>query len=162
MWALSALPGVTVDSVTTDATVDDDSSRWKVARVEQKRAGEWTKVGKGSPILARAGRTVKLQAVLTGTGGATTVVPVAFDVPAKVLGPQGRLMVTGGAHLWSRNSWPRSVAQAEKYVATLVRNDQVSAELSLPGRRRSSTQTQVTDPTDKVVEGRRSVKVVIR
>ena len=162
VWALSAVPGVSIDSVTADSAVIDDASRWKVSRVEQYRAGEWTKVGKGSPVLARPGKPVKLQAVLKGSGGTTTTVPLVVDVPDEVMGSRGRLMVTGGSYMWSRNSWPRSVAQAEKYVATLVRNDQVSVELSMPGRRGSSTASQVSDPTDKVVEGRRAVKVVVR
>lgn len=162
VWALSSVPGVTVDRISTESAVGDDASRWAVERLEQYRAGEWTKVGKGSPILARAGRAVRLRAVLSGSDGATTTVPAMVDVPATASGSEGRLSVLGGSNVWSRHAWPRSVAEAEKFVATLVRNDQIAVELSLPGRRRDVTQSQVTEPTDKVVEGRKAVKVLVR
>ena len=162
VWALSSVSGVSIDTIETQSAVTDDSSRWQVAGVEQRRRSTWTTIGKGSPVLARADRPLKLRALLTGTGGATATAKVRMDIPASASGSMGRLMLVGGSQLWSRNSWPQSLAQAQKYVDTLVRNDEVSFQLSLQGRRRSVTQSQVSEPQEKVVDGRKTVRVFVR
>ncbi len=161
VYSLSVLPGVTIDDVTTDSEVVDDNSTWQVARLEQKVAGSWVKVGKGAPVLARAGSTPKLRAVLKADS-ATRTVPVEIKLPANASGSQGRLQVIGGNDTWSRHAYPRSVAEAKKYVDTLVRNDQVAVELSIYSEKRGTTRSATTAPLDKVVTGESHVKVIVK
>lgn len=161
VYSLSAIKGVTIDDVTMSSDVVDDNSTWQVARVEQYVGGQWTKAGKGAPIITKAGATLKLRAVLTGATGSRTV-PVSVKVPSTASGAIGRLNVTGGLYTWSRYAYPRSVAQAEKFVATMVRNDQVQFSLDLAQKRSSVSTSKVTQPLDKVVAGRKRVKLVVQ
>ncbi|MFC4785129.1 hypothetical protein ACT8ZV_11665 [Nocardioides sp. MAHUQ-72] len=161
VYSLSTLPGVTIDDVTMDSEVVDDNSTWQVARLEQKVGGSWVKVGKGSPVVAEAGSTPRLRAVLKSDSDTRTV-PVQVKLPAKAAGSQGRLQVIGGNDVWSRHAYPRSVAEAEKYADTLVRNDQVQVELFIFSEKRGTSRSATTDPLDKVVTGESHVKVIVR
>jgi hypothetical protein len=161
VYALSAIKGVTIDDVTMDSAVDDDNSTWTVSRLEQRVGGDWQKVGKGAPVVAKAGKTAVLRAVLTGASGSRTV-PVSMKIPDEAQGMVGRMQVLGGSYVWSNLQYPRSVAQAEKFVDTMVRNDEVQATMSFFKRRGEITTTKVTDPLDKVVDGRKRVKVIVK
>jgi len=161
VWSLSAVPGVTIDDVTMSSDVIDDSSTWEISKLEQRVGGTWVKAGKGAPVLARAGKAVPLRAVLT-SGSDTKIVPVSVTVPSSASGSEGRLAVIGGSNMWSRNAYPRSFAQAQKYVDTLVRNDQVEVLLSLYSRRHSINNEATSDPQDKVVDGHKQVKVLVK
>jgi hypothetical protein len=161
VWSLSAIPGVTIDDVTTDSDVVDDHSTFSVTGLEQRRAGTWVKVLKGEPVLARAGRTLALRAVLTSAAGTRTV-PVAVAIPANASGSMGRLNVTGGGSVWSRAAYPGSVAQAQRYVDTLVRNDQLQVGLELMTRRALIQKRSVTAAVDKVVRGHKTVQLFVR
>ncbi|MCW2791667.1 MAG: hypothetical protein JWO76_765 [Nocardioides sp.] len=161
VYSLSAVRGVTIDDVTMDSDVIDDNSTWEVSRVEQYVGGAWTKAGKGAPIVTEAGKTLRLRAVLTGATGTRTV-PVSLKVPEKASGSMGRLFVVGGSYTWSRLSYPNSVAQAEKYADTLVRNDQIQVSLDVAKRRSSLTASKVTQPLDKVVVGGKRVRVIVQ
>jgi hypothetical protein len=156
VYSLSAIKGVTIDDVTMDSAVDDDNSTWTVSRLEQRVGGDWQKVGKGAPVVAKAGKTAVLRAVLTGASGSRTV-PVSMKIPDEAQGMVGRMQVLGGSYVWSNLQYPRSVAQAEKFVDTMVRNDEVQATMSFFKRRGEITTTKVTDPLDKVVDGRKRV-----
>jgi hypothetical protein len=161
VWSLSSIPGVTVDDVTMSSDVSDDSSVWEVARLEQRVAGRWVKAGRGAPVMATAGKALPLRAVLT-SGSATRKVPVSVTVPANASGGEGRLYVTGGSNLWSRNAYPNSVKQAQKYADTMVRNDELQVDLALYSRRKGIRKSGTTDPQDKVVTGRKQVRVFVK
>ena len=161
VWVLSALEGVTVDTVSVDAAVDDDSSTWEVVAVQQRRSGEWVKVTRRQPALVRAGSTLKLRAVLEGPAGTRTV-PLQFAIPVRAAGSMGGVEVTGGS--WSE-SFPgdvNSVDEMETYVAKLTRNDAVEARMFLELGRRAYTKRVVSSPTEKVVVGQRRVSVLVR
>lgn len=161
VWSLSAIPGVTIDDIAMTSDVNDDSSTWEITKLEQRVGGAWVKAGKGAPVLARAGKAVPLRAVLT-SGSDTKTVPVSVTVPSSASGSEGRLAVIGGSNMWSRNAYPRSFAQAQKYVDTVVRNDQVEVVLSLYSRRHSINKEATSDPQDKVVGGHKQVKVLVK
>ena len=161
VYSLSVIKGVTIDDVSMNSQVIDDNSTWSIARVERLVAGTWVKAGKGAPIVTKAGKVLKLRAVLNGATGTRTV-PVSVKVPASAAGAIGRLNVVGGLYTWSRFSYPNSVKQAEKFVDTMVRNDQVQVTLDLAKRRSSVSTSSVSQPVDKVVMGRTHVKLVVR
>lgn len=161
VWVLSALQGVTIDSVDIASTVDDDNSTWKVSSVEQRRNGAWTKVTRRKPAIAPAGGTLKLRAVLEGAE-ATRTVPLRFEIPRRALGARGGIEVVGGASSWS---WPgevNSVEDMEDYVANLVRNDTVQAQMFLEMGRRGLNKQTASPAVDKVVVGHKRISVRVR
>jgi hypothetical protein len=161
VYFLSSFEGVTVDDVLVDAEVTDDSSTWRVVKVEQKQQGSWTTVSRRVPALATAGGTLRLRATLDGPGDDRIKVPVAVDVPKKV-NRRGRLEVVGGGWLWT-DIW--SAGDVDDIVKTLdgaVRNDAVAAILSFDSRRTSVTKRGESQPTDKVVNGRKRIDVRVR
>ena len=161
VWYLSLLPGVTVENVSMDSAVDENTSTWRVGSIEQKRDGRWAKVGKGKPVIAQAGKTVRVRAVLTGAGGASTRAPLSFDVPKKAAGRRAHLAVVGGAWTWSDGS-VGSVAQIEKMVEGMTRNDAVEGTLSIASGPRGIDKRDVSEPTAMVVNGQKGVEVRVR
>lgn len=160
VWYLSSLEGVTVDDVVVDSTVDDDSSTWRVKSVEQKVDGAWVTVSRRKAIIAGAGETLKVRALLHGTAGDLTV-PLMLDVPAKAAGKRGQLFVSGGAWTWTGGQ-VNSVEDIEKRISETVRNDAVAAQLWFEGPRRQTTSKTVSAPTDKVVYGNKFIRVKVR
>lgn len=161
VWSLSAIPGVTIDEVTTDSDVVDDHSTWNVSGLEQYRAGTWFRIGRGEPVFATAGRKLIMRAVLSSASGTVTV-PVGVTIPAGASGSFARLDVTGGGSVWSRSAYPRTVAQAKRFVTALVRNDQLQVQLDLVSRRGETRKTTLSTPQDKVVYGHKAVRVFVR
>jgi hypothetical protein len=161
VWALSSIKGVTIDDVTMDSDVVDDNSTWEVKRVEQRRAGEWLTINRRNPALARAGKELKVRAVLE-SGSDTRAVPLSVPVPGKAAGQRARLSVMGGNVLWSEDGYPRSLDQAQEFVENQVRNDQVVAELNAFGRRGMLRGTAEAPPQDRVVNGGKNVRVFVR
>ncbi|MGZ4497057.1 MAG: hypothetical protein ACXVWZ_06200 [Nocardioides sp.] len=162
VYSLSSLPGVGIDDVTLTSDVVGDASTWRIGAVQQHVGGQWVTVRGGHPALARAGHQLRLRALLTGAAGSRTV-PFALDVPAKAAGQKGRLELMSGAFTEPAGAHPTSVAQAQRYVATYLRNDQLGLRLDLGGR--DSAPIRVTGrsaPVDKVVYGARSVPVRVR
>ena len=159
VYALTRIEGVTVDSVTTESDVSDDSSSYRVRGVQQKRGGTWVPLGKGERAQAEAGKALALRAVLAGPEG-LSYVPLALKVPASASGMKGQLVVQGGGWLYGGGNIT-SVAKAEKVVGGMVRNDELQADLSLAKRRKSVERTTVVGPTDRVVSGMKRVRVVV-
>ncbi len=161
VWFLSAFEGVTVESVTIDGDVSDDSSMWRVARVEQRRDGEWVKVSRRIPAIAKAGRALNVRAVLESTGDAIRTVPLSLDIPDDA-GRRAMLSVEGGAWQWTNYYEATDVDDIADALADAVRNDAVSANLYLEGKRRMAMVSDHSEPTDKVVTGGKRVFVRIR
>ena len=161
VWSLSAIQGVTIDEVISDADVVSDNSTWRVRKVEQARKGEWHSVTRKTPALGKAGRNIRLRVALSGASGELWE-RVKVMVPTTASGTSGRLNVMGGGSMWSEDQYPSSVKQAERYAANLVRNDQVAIELALSGKRKETTSQTLSSPLEEVVYGRRSVGVVIK
>jgi hypothetical protein len=83
-------------------------------------------------------------------------------VPAEAGGSIGRLVVMGGLYTWSRYSHPSSIAQAERFARTMVRDDQVQVTPDIAKKRTELTNSLVTHPLAKVVSGNKRVKVVVQ
>jgi len=161
VWSLSSIPGVTIDDVTMDSQVSDDHSVWELSKLEQRVGGEWVKAGKGAPVIAKAGQALPMRAVLT-SGSATRTVPVTVNVPANASGGEGRIEFTGGAYMWSEDAYPRSIEQAERFAATMVRNDEVQVQLNLYSKRKQIQKSATSEPQDKVVTGHKHVRVFVK
>lgn len=162
MYALAGIPGITITGVTTDTTVSDDATAYRISALERKVHGEWTKVGRRDEIPVRAGSTLALRVVITA-GDESTTVPVVVKVPRRMAGESGALEVVGGQDL--EGLGPMStLAQAKAAVAKLVRNDQVQVVLSSVSRRgrTQSVSTRAVGPFDGVVSGQRSVQLLVR
>lgn len=160
VFALTRITGVSVDSVTSESVVSDESSTYRVRGVQQQRGGKWIPLGKGERAEARAGSTLALRAVLAGAEG-LTYVPLTMKVPASAAGMKGRLAVQGGGWMYSGGNIT-SVAKAEKVVADMIRNDEVEVVLTLAKRRKHVERTKVVGPADRVVFGSKRVSVVVR
>ncbi|NYD41931.1 hypothetical protein [Nocardioides panaciterrulae] len=160
VYSLSAIHGLRIDTVTARSDVSTDNSTWRVAGLQQRLGDRWVKVGKGSPVEARAGATVALRVLLTGDTGRRTA-PLAVAIPAAAGGSTGRLDVTGGNDLGAAIDSPTTLAQAKRLVATLVRNDQLAVSLRLGGDH-PVTRSSLGAPLDKVVGGHQGVPVRVR
>jgi hypothetical protein len=96
------------------------------------------------------------------SGSDTRAVPLTVPVPGKAAGQRARLSVMGGNALWSEDGYPRSLEQAQEFVENQVRNDQVVAELNAFGRRGMLRETAEAAPQDRVVNGGKNVRVLVR
>jgi hypothetical protein len=168
-WMIGRVPGVTITDIDVASEVTPDSSTFELTRIEQRRGGSWTRVGgKSSPVIAKAGRALRMRAVLSD-GTNTKVVPFGADIPAKSLGSVGRMYVSGGDtsdfFLFEDEEFffdsPNSLAAIEKMLASQVRNDQLSIFLALEGRRSVKIVRSQSEPQEKVVDGAKRVRVIV-
>ena len=162
VYALARIPGVTIDSVSTDATVQDDATSYRITALQRKVDGVWTNLSRRQAIPVRAGATLTLRAVLSGAIDDTTV-PVSVRIPRRMAGADGFLEVTGGQYLGGLGRMA-TLEQAQKAVASLVRNDELKVTLiSLTKRGRGEqVGSRVLGPVDGVVAGSRSAQLVVR
>jgi len=160
VYALTRIDGVTIDSVTSESVISDDSDSYRVRGVQQQRGGTWVPLGKGEVARAKAGKTLSLRAVLAGPDGLTDI-PLSMKVPAYAVSMKGRLMVQGGGWMYSGGNIT-SVAKAEKVVEGMVRNDEVQVDLALSKRRKQVEKSKVIGPADRVVFGAKRVRVVVK
>jgi hypothetical protein len=178
VYSLSAVPGVTINSVDVTSDVNDETGTWKVSSVEQRRAGGWQKLSRKAPALVRAGKTLRLRTVLKGPAGSKTV-PVSFKVPRRAKKNIALLSVAGGNDLYN-DGWVRSVNEAEKMLGSAVRNDQLRVQFGTPNRigydgydededisfgrqrRYSFVKSRLLGPLDQVINGGRMIQVVVR
>jgi hypothetical protein len=161
VFALSTIRGVKVDSVKMNSVIEDDSSTWAIARVEQRRAGAWRVVNGRHPAVGRAGRELKLRAVLV-SGRATTTAPVSLAIPRRAAGAEAELFVLGGAAAFSEDAFPASIAQAKRFVRNHVRNDQVLVELNAFGPRGEVRRVSESPAQEKVVTGEKFLPALIK
>jgi hypothetical protein len=171
VFGLGLIDGVTIDSVTSDSQFDDDTSTYRLTSLQQYRNGHWVKVGKGAPAIVRAGGRLTARAVVV-SGNQAMFVPVSFDVPERAEG-RSTLSLVGGNDLYSGAGFS-SVAKAQRYLANLVRNDQVRADFGTSGGYLGGgfdqfrggaggrfDKSKVLGPLDKVVGGSVRIKVVV-
>ena len=146
--------GVTIDDVTATADVTDDTATYRLREVEQKRGGQWVKIGRRHPVVVQPGGTLQLRATLAGDGSSYTV-PLTLDVPKKSV-RRGYLEVLGGSSSWDNGVYgAKTPAQMEEAVESMVRNDEVVANLILLQARSGQGRPRDTsDAQDLVVRGR--------
>ena len=161
VWALSSMPGVVVDDVTINGDLVDDSSTWRVTRLQQNRGGRWFTLDRRHPAFGRAGGTLRVRARLENRTDATNV-SLAIPIPARARNTSGAIFVGGGGSSWFNAGRANSVAQLKKSLSSMARNDAVEVQLFLEGQRAMIESRDVSAPTDKVVLGERLATVVVR
>ena len=68
VYVLSRMRGVTVDEITATADVIDDTSTFRLRQVEQKRGGQWVKIGRRERAVVTPGGALRLRATIVGDG----------------------------------------------------------------------------------------------
>ena len=164
-WLLTQVPGLSITSVDVTSAVKPDSSTYRLARLEQRVGSQWVRVGERKPVTARAGRTVRMRAVLT-SGTTTRLAPFQLAVSPRMAGSMGQLYVAGSDEMWEDEGFygpaPTSLAGVQKLLAGRVRNDQLSVTMELEGPRSMKVQHTRTAAQDKVVVGSRMAGVQVR
>lgn len=128
VYALAQIPGVTIDSITTDSTLVDSVSSHKISKVEVKQGGEWVKLKRRSGLVARGGQVLHARVTLVGDG-ASQVVPASLKVPSTFSGRMVYLQVLGGSHIYS-GRMPRDVDEIQAWLDDQVRNDELVVALT--------------------------------
>jgi hypothetical protein len=161
VWALGFLPNVTIDSVTGFSTVSDDASVFRLVRAEQRRDGQWVKLGKDTPARVKAGKRLRLRLVLANPGGNATV-PLSYQVPVKAAGQRGKLFLGPGFPFpFETEDLPTTITGMNKLLRTFVRNDQYEGVLSFFSEVGAIERTKKTAPATRVVTGSRRIKVIV-
>jgi hypothetical protein len=159
MWVMSSMQDVTVTSVEATADVTDDTSMYRLRKVEQKRGSEWVTVNRRRAVKVVPGGTVRLRATIANVDGSSTV-PLTIDVPKRT-SRGGYLEVVGGASMWNSDVYgaetPAEMAQA---LESMARNDQVVANLNVT-RGDAAPAQDVSDAQDLVVRGGKYIDVRI-
>ncbi len=159
LWALGNIDGVTIDSARAQAKVVADKTTYAVSSVQQYRKGAWVTVNKDNPVTGVAGRDLVLRVVLSTVGG-TRSLHWRVPVPATASGARGQVRFTGGNDLFGKGeSMPNSVRGILRKYASMVRNDQVQAQLSIGIEKQSFDAQAVLGPLSKVISGSRAVPV---
>ena len=161
VYGLTSIEGVTVDTVTMHSDVSADKSAYTVTAVQQRKNGEWVKVTGKAPATIKAGQTLQLRAVLSGPSG-TRYATYSFAVPKRYHDKKGFVYVSGGNWLYSEAAYQPTVNKIAKAVKAQVRNDETQAQFSISNNRGERVKTVVSGAVDKVVNGERRVKVLIK
>ena len=162
VYALSGIKGVSVDNIEVTSAVDDDNSVWRVSKIQQRRNGVWTTIGRHGRAVGHAGKDLVLRAVLTGDTGSSRNVLIPMAIPQRAAGMRGQLAVTGGSDYFTENGGPQTLDQAKRFTKQLVRNDELRVELGLVGEKQQVTGAKTFGPVDKVVKGHHMVRVVVQ
>ncbi|TYL45365.1 hypothetical protein FXB39_18740 [Nocardioides sp. BGMRC 2183] len=157
---LSGANGITVDAATLTAEVSTDDSVYRVRKVEQRVGKKWVTLAK-KPAAVKAGSTLRLRVTLA-SAGKTKVVMLSEKIGKKYAGAKGSLTVAGGNGYL--NTWNvDSLADLKKKLAKDQRNDSVALRGSVKVRKGATlTLSDVSGLQDKVVVGRKSVRLVVR
>ncbi len=158
LWALTRVKNVTVNSVSVQSDVNDDTSRLKIDGVQMRRGGSWVDVDRRHPAIVTAGRTATLRLVFKG--GDTQNFHLA--VPAKARGLQGELYVSGGYAYPFERGGLGSFAGIKNAVENLTRNDQARVQFAAFGKRHLVRVRTTTPPAGKVLSGSQFVEVRIK
>lgn len=176
---LISLDDVKIGSVSATANVTDDLRRHTLVAVEQRRAGQWVRVTRRAPAMGRAGKTIRLRAVVGGRAGRKIVPLKRISIPKRARGAL-MLVAQGGDGAWNMVSGERT-AHIGADLAKQLRHDQVRVQvgtankvdlgsdgdledlLEMLGRKRVSfVQTQTSAPLTHVVGGSKTLSVIVR
>ena len=161
LYVLSRVDDAEITAITTDSHVTDSTATSRLGKLQQKRGGKWIPLSRRQPALVSPGGMLTVRAELKSPDG-TEWLTQQVRVPGKARG-EGRLGVTGGAWIWSEALYEATTLEdVQQAVADDVRNDEVETRLSFWSRRSETTRRTVSEPQDLVVEGERSVPVVVR
>lgn len=128
VYAISGMPGVTIDSVSTTGELTDGVSPYRIARVEVRQGGDWVEVDRRSGVVARSGGTLAARVTLEH-GDETTVVPSSLDVPKAGKRRPLYLQVAGGSRVGS-GRMPRTIDGIAAWLDQQVRSDELVVSLT--------------------------------
>jgi hypothetical protein len=158
LWLLTNVQGVSIDSVNVSSTVTDNTSTLHIKGLEQKRGSSWRGVGKGHPVLARAGKKVTLRLAFDdGSKGAAFTVAV----PKKAAGLRAKVGVFPAQSYPFEQSMPSTLSGVAKLVTNMQRNDQAQVFFEAFGGRKSFTSQSTTPTASEVITGHKTVSVRI-
>lgn len=159
MWVMSSMQDVQVTGVEATADVTDDTTMYRLKKVEQKRGGDWVAVNRRRPAVVKPGGTLQLRATVANADGSSTV-PLTVDVPKRT-SRGGYLEVVGGASMWNSDVYEAETpAEMEEALESMARNDEVVALLDVT-RGDAAPAQAVSAPQDLVVRGGKFVDVRI-
>jgi hypothetical protein len=162
VYALSSVKGVTLESLESDATATDDTSTYRVGRVQQYRAGAWHWISRNRPVYGHAGQVLNVRTELTSEAG-TRFLSSKVTIPKSVRGVTGSYTIGGIVESdddeeffddedyeeYPSGNLPELLAYYRKQHST----DQLYGSLRAGGR----TVSFKTAPADKIIYGSRSV-----
>jgi hypothetical protein len=165
VYVLSGLKGVTIDSVDIAGTVTDDTTTYRVGRVQQYRAGAWQWISRTRPVYGHAGQTLNLRTALSSETG-SRFVSSKVKIPNSVRGVKGSYTVGGVAEDTDDDEFfddeeyeeypSGSLSEILAYYRKQRSTDQLYGSLRAGGR----TVSFKTNPADKIIYG--SVTVPVR
>jgi hypothetical protein len=166
VYALSSLKGVTLDSVDITGTVSDDTSSYRVAKVQQYRAGAWQTISRSRPIYGHPGQYVNIRTALSSESG-PRFVSSKVKIPTSARGTKGSYTIGGIVEDVDDDEYFDDEEEYEEYptgslseILAYYRKqrstDQLYGSLRVGGR----TVSFKTNPADKIVYG--SVTVPVR
>lgn len=159
VWALGGFAGATVESVTSNADVTDDTLSYTITEAQYRAGGKWVSVGKRGKVQANAGKTLKMRAVLTASDGSVAFRTFSIPVPAKSAGFRGWMQVSGGYDdYYFRTAAAKGAGQTafDKYLKGLekqMRNDQFQVRAFFDTNSGTKRFTWVSDPDSRVISG---------
>ncbi len=161
VWLLSRMSDVDIQSVTATADVSDDTSVWRLRRVQQKRGGSWVTLGNRQPAVVKQGGTLRLRATLV-SGDQTKTLPMTVAVPNRTT-RNGFLEVVGGLDSWDSDIYGADTpAELEEAVAAMTANDQVNATLRFFKRGPDIVRERTSESQSLAVRGSKWAEVVVR
>jgi hypothetical protein len=88
---------VTITSVATSTSFDDDASRWRIGKAYWKTGGQWQRITARRPVVVKAGssRAVRVELLARDHDARFTTLKVA--APAKAANKLGQLVLSGGS-----------------------------------------------------------------
>jgi hypothetical protein len=165
VYILSSLKGVTLDSVDISGTVTEDTTTYRVGRVQQYRAGAWHWISRTRPVYGHAGQTLNLRTALSSETG-TRFVSSKVKIPNSVRGVKGSYTIGGVAEETDDDEFfddeeyeeypSGSLSEILAYYRKQRSTDQLYGSLRAGGR----TVSFKTNPADKIIYG--SVTVPVR
>ena len=162
VYGLTSIEGVTVDTVTMHSDVSADKSAYTITAVQQRKNGEWVKVSGKAPATIKAGQDP------AAAGGAHR--PQRHDVrQLQLRGAEAvprqeglRLRHRAATGCTRRRRSSRPSTRSPRRSTAQVRNDETQAQFSISNNKGERVKTVVSGAVDKVVNGERRVKVLIK
>jgi hypothetical protein len=139
VYLLSTLDGLTIDDISVDSSATRAAGSYRVVGNQVKVRGAWMNVSHRNPLRTKAGKLLRLRAVLKSSNGGKITSPYSFRVPQEAAGMRGQIFLTGGAEYYGGDYYyeegPGTFAEIEELIDGLVRNDTVLADLMFGGGR---------------------------
>lgn len=160
VYAVSSLPGVTVDEVAITSDITREHTTLKLTGVERKTASGWVAVTRKAPVVAKPGRTVALRAVLKAPDGTLSYQEFGLAIPTgKLRG--GSVSIVGGLNDYLDSYSLTSIADAQTELERALRNDQIGVRARFNGKELSIKKSQSKlDPLTTVVVGEKDIEIV--